>query len=71
MYDCAGIRSKSVSGTYYVNNNLDGAGSSYTYDETKVAWAPAIPGTIGDSLLDWACETIPPRAQPAKAAPAK
>jgi hypothetical protein len=66
MYDCTGVRSKSVSNTYYSENNLSGVGPSYTYEEAKVAWAPVIPGTVGDSLLDWACKTTP-RAQPAKA----
>jgi surface-adhesin protein E len=71
MYDCSGVRSKSVSNTFYSESNLAVLGPSYTYDEAKVAWAPVIPGTLGDSLLDWACKTTPPRAQPAKAALAK
>jgi hypothetical protein len=66
MYDCARVRSKGVSSTYYGENNLGGGtGSSVNYDEVKVAWAPAIPGTVGDFLLDWACKTVP-HAQAAK-----
>jgi hypothetical protein len=66
MYDCARMASKPVSITYYGGNNLDAIGNSFTYDESKVSWAPVIPGTIGDSLLDWACKSTP-RAQRAKA----
>lgn len=66
MYDCARMTSKQVSSTFYRANNLAEPGSSLTFEEGKVAWAPVIPGTIGDSLLDWACKTVP-RAQPAKA----
>ena len=66
MYDCVRVASKQVSTTYYRENNLEGPGSSFTFEEAKVAWAPAIPGTMGDSLLDWACKTVP-RTQPAKA----
>jgi hypothetical protein len=65
MYDCARVNSKSVSSTYYAENNLSGLGPTYTYDEAKVGWTPAIPGTVGDSLLDWACKTTPrPQAKP-------
>ena len=65
MFDCARVASKGVSYTYYSRNNLDAVGPSYTYDETKVAWSPAIPGTMGDSLLDWACKTTTrPPAKP-------
>ena len=66
IYDCARVTFKSVAITYYGSNNLSGGeGLPYTYDEAKVAWAPAIPGTIGDSLLDWACKTTPrPQAKP-------
>ena len=66
IYDCARIASKTLSVTYYNENNLGGApGSSTTYDEDKVSWAPAIHGTVGDFLLDWACKTAS-KAQPAK-----
>lgn len=67
MYDCASVRSKSVSNTYYGESNIGGgSGTSISYDEAKVAWAPVIPGTVGDYLLDWACKTVPrapPKAQ--------
>jgi hypothetical protein len=65
MYDCSRITFKGVAFTYYASNNLGGDGLPYTYDEAKVAWTPAIPGTVGDSLLDWACKTTSrPRAKP-------
>jgi hypothetical protein len=66
MFDCTRMTTKSVATTYYPENNLDGIGPSYVYDETKVGWAPAIPGTVGDTLLDWACKTVPraPAAKP-------
>jgi hypothetical protein len=66
MYDCARVASKIVSITYYGGSNLDAIGNSFTYDVSKVGWAPVIPGTIGDSLIDWACKSTS-RAQPAKA----
>jgi hypothetical protein len=66
MNDCAGVRSKFIASTFYGENNLGGSGTSYTHDDGKVAWAPVIPGTVGDSLLDWACKTTP-RSQAAKA----
>jgi hypothetical protein len=64
MYDCARVASKNVAGTFYSENNLGGSGSSFTNEEKLVSWVPAIPGTLGDFLLDWACKTVP-RAQPA------
>ena len=67
MYDCARVRSKSVSSTYYSESNIGGGtGTSISYDEAKVAWAPVIPGDRWDYLLDWACKTVPrapPKAQ--------
>jgi hypothetical protein len=66
MFDCGRAASKSVSDTYYRENNLEGGGSPYVYDESKASWVPLIPGTEGDTLLDWVCKTIPrvqPRAQ--------
>jgi hypothetical protein len=63
MYDCARVASKPVSATSYPQNNLGGGGLSRSYDEK---WDPAIPGSMGDQLLDWACKTVP-RSQPAKA----
>jgi hypothetical protein len=61
------VKSKGVSSTYYGENNLGGGtGSSVNSDEAKVSWAPAIPGTVGDYLLDWACKAVPrvPTAKP-------
>ena len=66
MYDCVRMASKQVSTTSYRENNLEGPASSFTFEGAKTAWAPAIPGTVGDSLLDWACKSVP-RTQPAKA----
>ena len=67
MYDCARVTSKAVADTYYSDNNLGGGGgTSYTYEEKSVTWVPVIPGTLGDTLLDWACKSVP-RPQPAKA----
>jgi Surface-adhesin protein E len=63
LYDCAGVRSKPVSDGFYPQSNLGGEPITNTFDEAKVAWSPAIPGTVGDSLLDWACKTTT-RAQP-------
>jgi hypothetical protein len=57
MYDCERVAGKSVSSTFYSENNLGEAGQSYVYDEGKVAWTPVIPGTVGESLLEWACKT--------------
>jgi hypothetical protein len=65
VYDCARMASKTVSDTRYAENNLTGVGASDTYDESKISWTPAIPGTVGDFLIDWACKSVP-RAQPAK-----
>lgn len=66
MFDCARMTTKSVAITYYPENNLDGIGLSFVYEEAKVGWAPAIPGTVGDTLLDWACKAVPraPAARP-------
>jgi hypothetical protein len=64
MYDCARVASKDVAITYYSGSNLEGEPTSYTYDESKVRWSPAIPGTLGDSLLDWACNAAPRSAKP-------
>jgi len=58
-YDCVRMTSKEVSSTYYGENNLGSGGSSLTFDESKAAWTPAIPGTLGDELLDWACKSTP------------
>jgi len=66
LYDCGRVASKGVSATYYFENNLQSPGPSNVYEEGKIAWDPAIPGTLGDSLLSWACRTTP-GAQPAKA----
>jgi hypothetical protein len=67
MYDCARVTAKAVSSTYYVESNLSGVGSSSTYDEKKLAWDPVIPGSVGDSLLEWACNSTPRAAPPPKA----
>jgi hypothetical protein len=63
LYDCERIATKAISATYYSENNLSGTGPSYVYDEAKTSWSPVIPGTVGDSLLEWACRTT---TQPAK-----
>jgi hypothetical protein len=63
IYDCAHAASKSAADSFYSENNLGAPGSSYTYDEKKMAWDPAIPGSVGDSLLEWACNSTP---RPAK-----
>ena len=63
LYDCERIATKSISVVYYKENNLGwGVRSAYTYDEAKVAWTPVVPGTLGDSLLEWACNTHPAKA---------
>ena len=63
MYDCAQAASKSVSSNSYRQSNLSGEASSKIYDEK---WVPVAPGTLGESLLDWACKTVP-QSQAAKA----
>jgi hypothetical protein len=65
LYDCARMSSKVVSIALYRESNLSGEGSSNTFDESKIRWAPVIPGTMGDFLLDWACKAAP-RAQSPK-----
>lgn len=64
MYDCERIANKEVSVAYYGENNLNAPAGSFTFDEEKSTWNPIIPGTVGDSLLDWACRAS--KAQPAK-----
>jgi surface-adhesin protein E len=63
MYDCARVVSKPVSSASYSQSNLSGAASSNAYDER---WVPVVPGSMGDSLLEWACKSTP-RVQAAKA----
>lgn len=57
VYDCERMTTKVLSVTYYAENNLQASGNSYAYDEGAVRWIPIIPGTVGESILDWACKS--------------
>lgn len=41
--------------SYYTKSNLDGTFQSFVNDEDKVRWEPAVPGTIGELMVNWAC----------------
>jgi hypothetical protein len=57
VYDCERMTNKTLSVTYYAENNLQASGNSYSYDEGTVRWIPIIPGTVGESILEWACKS--------------
>jgi hypothetical protein len=68
MNDCVGMRIQAVSSSGFSDNNLSGQGQTFTTEETKGGWISAIPGSLGEMYLDWACKTAPrSAAQTAKA----
>lgn len=65
IFDCGNVKYKIVAEIYYSESNLGGVSRApYEYDEAKVGWTAAIPGTLGDSLLDWACKAAPRAKSP-------
>lgn len=44
--------------TLYSGNNLEGSTNSKVSDPGVVQWSPAVPGTIGESIVEWGCAQI-------------
>lgn len=44
--------------TYYSDSNLEGTTWSQVFDADKVQWSPAVPGTIGEFMVEWGCAQI-------------
>jgi hypothetical protein len=54
--DCDNPATRVVSSSLYGARNLGGdTVSSRAYQPEQVVWSPAVPGTIGDSLVTWVC----------------
>ncbi len=56
--DCATDTTRDLAATYYASSNLDGASTSQVADPSSAQWAPAVPGTIGELMVEWGCTQI-------------
>lgn len=56
--DCSRQAMRSLASAYYSKNNLGGASSSFVTEQKLPVWSPAIPGTIGDTMVTWACSKL-------------
>jgi hypothetical protein len=61
--DCGRLATRLLSTSYYANNNLEGQPQTFVADEHKQSWEPAIPGTVGEYMVQWVCSK-PKRAAP-------
>jgi hypothetical protein len=56
--DCATDATRELAATYYADSNLDGASNSQVADPKSAPWSPAVPGTIGELMVEWGCAQI-------------
>ena len=54
-YDCAKIRARPLLVIYYSQNNIKGNAQTEEADPKQAPWDPIVPGTLGDSNFQWAC----------------
>lgn len=52
--DCTETRARDLQYTYYAQSNMAGFGTSYSAPEP--AWRYEIPGTMGDQIIQLACQ---------------
>jgi len=53
--DCDGRAYRRSAIVYYLGNNLQQKGPSFTALNDDTTWKPAIPGSEGDAMLNWGC----------------
>jgi hypothetical protein len=53
--DCETDSTRDMAITYYSDSNLDGAMGSQVADPKIAQWSPAVPGSIGESMVEWGC----------------
>jgi hypothetical protein len=57
--DCDSAATRDLAITSYSDSNLGGSTIlSQVFDAKVVAWAPAIPGTMGEFMVRWACARV-------------
>jgi len=56
--DCETSATRDLAGTFYSDNNLDGATKSQVADPKTAQWSPAVPGTIGEFMVEWGCAKL-------------
>jgi hypothetical protein len=54
-YDCGRDRARPTLVIYYADNNIKGVGQTEQADPKQTPWTPIIPGTLGESEMEWAC----------------
>jgi hypothetical protein len=54
-YDCGKDRARPTLVIYYSDNNIKGSAQTEQADPKQNPWTPIIPGTLGESDLQWAC----------------
>jgi hypothetical protein len=58
-FDCETDSTRDMAITYYSGSNLlDGAMESQVAKPSVAEWSPAVPGTIGESTVEWGCEKL-------------
>jgi len=58
--DCTRQASRVLIASYYLQNNMDGEATSYSYEREKALWSPSVPGTVGEYLSNWVCSRFKP-----------
>ena len=56
--DCETSATRDLAGTFYSDNNLDGTTNSQVADPKTTQWSPAVPGTIGEFMVEWGCAQL-------------
>jgi len=54
-YDCAKVRARPLLVIYYSDNNIKGNSQSEEADPKQAPWDSIVPGTLGESNFQWAC----------------
>lgn len=56
QYDCGSEKLRALMVIYYGGNNLTGTQDNQETDPKQAPWAPVVPGTMNETLLQWVCE---------------
>ncbi len=54
-YDCAKEQARPELIIYYGANNIKGSAQTEQADPKQAPWTPIVPGTLGETNLQWAC----------------
>lgn len=57
-FDCTRDAEIVISMTTYSDQDLEGKGNTIDDDPKTSRWAPIIPGTLGETELNWACDKV-------------